>query len=109
MNSRIPPNRQFSKKVKHKLAEAADEYVRGRQARIIQRVMKAFCYVLNRKYKFGHDKLLNVMNEVDNLVDQHEQDEAFWEHLDHVVIDELKLDDKFIPETIDLEGNFIDE
>lgn len=108
MKSRIPPTSRLSKHEKLKLAEVADQYVRARQGRIVHRVMKGFCYVLNREFKFGHDRLTKLIDEVENLVNEHEVDEIFWEHLDRVVIEELKLDDKFIPETVDLEGNFID-
>lgn len=108
MKARIPPIKRLNKHEKLKLAEVADKYVRARQGRIVHRVMKGFCYVLNREFGFGHDRLERLIDEVENLVNEHEVDELFWEHLDKVIIDELRLDDRFISEKIDLEGNFID-
>ena len=109
MKAHIQPRKLLSKRVRQEIAEDANEYVQERKKQIVHRTMKGFCYVLNRDFGFGPKRLKHLMNEVDNLVTLYMADEAFWEHLDRVVIDELKLGDKFEPEKVDLEGNFIDE
>ena len=54
------------------------------------------CYVLNRDFGFGSKRCLSVIGGISRLSAEHDQDEIFWEHLDRVVIDEMKLDLKEI-------------
>ena len=50
------------------------------------------CYVLNRNFGFGSKRCLAVINGISRLSAEHDQDEIFWEHLDRVIVDEMKLD-----------------
>ena len=57
-----------------------------------RRVFKLITYVLNDKCKFGHDKIAGVLSKISELSLERETDEAFWEHLDNIVIDRLKFE-----------------
>ena len=48
-------------------------------------------FVLNQNFGFGHDRLNKALKEMTEVIKHSSEDEVFWEHLDRVVIDQLKL------------------
>ena len=90
MKARIPLN----SKQKKLLVEAAQEELGRKQYGFTRRLFKAFCYCLNRDFGFGKKRLEHLIGTVNQLLDEMLSDEAFWEHLDTVVIDELKIEFK---------------
>lgn len=44
-----------------------------------------------RNLVFGHDRLVKALEEMTEVIKHSNEDEVFWEHLDRVVIDQLKL------------------
>ena len=79
-----------------KQLQAAESYsrqvVKTDQERLLRRYFKLMCYVLNRNFGFGSKRCLAVINGISRLSAEHDQDEIFWEHLDRVIVDEMKLD-----------------
>lgn len=49
------------------------------------------CVALHNTYGFSTSRLAVVIQEIDKLSAAAEKDEIFWEHVDRVVIDELKM------------------
>lgn len=87
MKARIPLN----SKQKKLLIEAARKELMREQYGFTRRIFKAFCYCLNRDFQFGNIRLNKLIRSVENLLKETSTDEIFWEHLDRVVIDELKI------------------
>ncbi len=93
MKSRLPCKNRMSKKE----IKATNEYLKIERESTMRRFFKLMCYTLNREYGFGAGRLQVVISSVENLCEEHEIDPIFWQHLDRVVIDELKI--KFQRET----------
>ena len=58
---------------------------------ITRRIFKTMMFVLNQNFGFGHDRLNKALKEMTEVIKHSSEDEVFWEHLDRVVIDQLKL------------------
>lgn len=93
MKARIPVNiKRETKKEINRLVVSEYEKIRGKETEdITRRVFKTMFYVLNQKFGFGHDRLNKALKEMTEVIKHSSEDEVFWEHLDRVVIDQLKL------------------
>lgn len=100
MKARVPV--KISSKDKRALEEFAKVKVKEEQGSYSRRFYKLICYVLNRDFGFGKKRLFTMIAGVNKLLQDIEEDPIFWEHLDHVVIDELKLE--FDREKIGIDG-----
>ena len=92
MKARIPAGNRFSKKQKAEIHELSRELVEQENKKAMRRYFKLMCYVLNRDFGFGNKRCLSVIDGISKLLSEHEHDEIFWQHLDRVIIDEMKLD-----------------
>lgn len=101
MKARIPLDSKTKKLIREKTTEEINKH----EYRLVNRVIKSVCYVLNRRFGFGKAKRLTRFL-VEFFEVYNNRDELFWEHLDCVVIDELKL--PFDREVLDLDGEPID-
>lgn len=93
MKARVSTNfKRETKKEIQRLAENAYNKVRDKEnVDITRRIFKTMIFILNQKFGFGHDRLLKALEEMTAVVEHSSEDEVFWEHLDRVVIDQLKL------------------
>lgn len=55
-----------------------------------RKLFKLMCYVLYEEYGFK-DRCKNVINKIAALSAEADTDEVFWEHIDKIVIDYMKL------------------
>lgn len=91
MKSRLPPSMRITVQQQKAIREQVEiEMVKQAEDRT-RMLMKLMCYVFNREYGFGKQRLTKACTLVSNLCVDYEGDEAFWEHLDRVVIDELGM------------------
>ena len=105
MKARIPLDKRTRKLINEAADEATERVLRQKEFKLINRVLKTCCYVLNRSFDFGKTRRLPYfLSAVFKTLDN--KDELFWEHLDRVVIDELGL--PFDREEVDLDGEPID-
>ena len=91
MKARIPAGNRFSKKQKEEIHELSREFVEQESKKAMRRYFKLMCYVLNRDFGFGAGRCGKVIEGVSTLSAQYQQDEIFWQHLDRVIIDEMKI------------------
>ena len=56
-----------------------------------ERCLKIFIYVLNRDFHFGKKRANDFYKACGELLASAGEDEVFWEHVDRVVIDYLKI------------------
>ena len=93
MKSHIPASKRLSHSARQAVAEYNDEL----QAETFRRWLKLTAAILHDKpFKFGHDRIAVFLSKINKLAETEQKDEIFWQHIDRVVIDELKLD--FEPE-----------
>ena len=92
MKARIPLKSKLDKRIQKDMIALAEEELSKKQYGFTRRMFKAFCYCLNRDYGFGKQRLDFLIASVNKLMDEVLTDDCFWEHLDKVVIDEMKLE-----------------
>ena len=95
MKARTPPSAKLSRKqinlIEKMSHELAEEALKRGQKNLMRRWFKLMCVALHNTYGFSTGRLAVVIQEIDKLSTQAEKDEIFWEHVDRVVIDELKM------------------
>ena len=95
MKARTPPSAKLSKKqidlIEKMSHELAEEALKREQKNLMRRWFKLMCVALHNTYGFSTSRLAVVIQEIDKLSAAAEKDEIFWEHVDRVVIDELKM------------------
>lgn len=77
-----------------------DEYVKNKGLEIYQReatedfrrYYKLVAITLNKKFRFGKKRILEVFEYISELSRDRETDPVFWSHIDKIVIDQLGLD-----------------
>ena len=57
----------------------------------MRRYFKIVCVVLH-KHGYGKNRLNQIIGEIGKLAAQAENDEIFWEHIDKLLIDKIKID-----------------
>jgi len=86
-----------SKQLKSTISRECEKYVNERAEQIKQdtarRTMKMFCVALRDKYEFDGEKCRTILNEFVQMADERQEDEIFWEHVDTVCHEELRLGD----------------
>lgn len=92
MKARIPNSAKLTKKQLQAAESYSRQVMKADQERFLRRYFKLMCYVLNRDFGFGSKRCLAVIGGISRLSAEHDQDEIFWEHLDRVIVDEMKLD-----------------
>lgn len=95
MKARIP----LSKKQRKFLEEEAERYItqnvekeldREREA-LIRRLFKTMIAALHNEFGFGHDRALKAFKAFNEVISHSDTDEVYWEKIDRLVIDYLKI------------------
>lgn len=94
MKARIPNAAKLTKKQLQAVRSYSSQVVREDQERLMRRYFKLMCYALNRDFGFGSKRCFALICSIEKLAAEHDRDEIFWEHLDRVIVDEMKLDFK---------------
>ena len=102
MNARIKLKNKLSSKQRADIEAYAREVHQNEAVNNARRLLKIVCVALNQRYKFGHDRLLVLLGEIDRLAESQKEDLVFWSHIDREVIDYLKL--PFVPEDYERMG-----
>lgn len=108
MKARYPRKYIISKKAKQINQCIANSYVQNREYLVINQTLKLVAYVLNTEFGFGSERIRRVISGVGNTGDLREGDSVFWDHLEMVCFDQLKLDDVLSRADIDLDGDVVD-
>jgi hypothetical protein len=79
--------------VTHSQAKVLNEYLDGLKEQTMRRIFKIMCVALHdEQFGFGHDRLAKLIGKISEISAESEHDEIYWNHIDRVVINELKLD-----------------
>lgn len=76
-----------------------DEYIKTRGVEIYQeeaegnfrRYYKLLAVSLNKKFRFGKKRILDVFDDISEISKVRENDPVFWAHIDKIVIDQLGI------------------
>lgn len=87
MKAHIPAAARLTRREKQVICE----YDKSVQNENFLRYVKLSIVALHEQFDFGHDRAADFLGTISRLADEAEKDEIFWEHVDKVVIEELKL------------------
>lgn len=59
---------------------------------LTRRILKTFVYVMHTDFGYGRTRLERLLEAFTIQLEKSDTDEVYWEHIDRVVMDELKLD-----------------
>jgi hypothetical protein len=87
MKAHIPASARLTRREK----QIVREYDSSIQNENFRRYVKLSIVALREQFGFGHDRAADFLGTISRLADEAGKDEIFWEHIDEVVIGELKL------------------
>ena len=94
MKARIPV--KLKKEAMAEINRLADrEYQKVKDKEIndlTRRIFKTIVFALHKDFGFGRDRCAKALKSMTEIVEHSDTDEVFWEHIDRVVIDKLKLE-----------------
>ena len=102
MKAHIPVDRRTRREINR----LTDEYLKDHKEGFKRRVLKAVYYTLNREFGFGKSRIQRLDAALWELMNESRTDEAFFEHIDRVVIDEMGV--QFKREQINPDGFPVD-
>lgn len=94
MKARIPV--KLKREAITEINRLADrEYQRVKEKEIndlTRRIFKTMIFALYQDFGFGRDRCAKALKSMTEIIEHSDTDEVFWEHIDRVVIDKLKLE-----------------
>ena len=94
MKARIPV--KLKKEAVAEITRIADrEYQKVKDKEIkdvTRRIFKTMIFALYQDFGFGRDRCAKALKSMTEIIEHSDTDEVFWEHIDRVVIDKLKLE-----------------
>ena len=85
MRARMRPADILSKDHKAAIrAFAKEEFTKQAQGSV-RRIFKLMCASLHEEFGFGKDRLNRLIKRINDLAQEHENDEVYWTHIDRVV------------------------
>jgi hypothetical protein len=77
----------------NRLADREYQKVKDKEiADATRRIFKTIVFALHKDFGFGRDRCAKALKSMTEIVEHSDTDEVFWEHIDRVVIDKLKLE-----------------
>lgn len=77
----------------NRLADREYQKVKDKEiADATRRIFKTIVFALHKDFGFGRDRCAKALRSMTEIVEHSDTDEVFWEHIDRVVIDKLKLE-----------------
>lgn len=94
MKARIPV--KLKKEAMAEINRLADrEYQKVKDKEIAdatRRIFKTMIFALYQDFGFGRDRCAKALKSMTEIIEHSDTDEVFWEHIDRIVIDKLKLE-----------------
>lgn len=94
MKARIPV--KLKKEAMAEINRLADrEYQKVKDKEIndlTRRIFKTIVFALHKDFGFGRDRCAKALKSMTEIIEHSDTDEVFWEHIDRIVIDKLKLE-----------------
>lgn len=77
----------------NRLADREYQKVKDKEINdLTRRIFKTIVFALHKDFGFGRDRCAKVLKSMTEIIKHSDTDEVFWEHIDRVVIDKLKLE-----------------
>lgn len=77
----------------NRLADREYQKVKDKEiADATRRIFKTIVFALYKDFGFGRDRCAKALKSMTEIIEHSDTDEVFWEHIDRVVIDKLKLE-----------------
>jgi hypothetical protein len=96
MKARVPRlSKKDKKKIKAEIAHELDKDWEEREqlisAELTRRIIKTFLFVMHEKHGYGKQRLIELIGNFTEKLDETSKDEVYWEHIDRVIIDRLGI------------------
>lgn len=96
MKARVPmmsesKKRKLQAEIKLEVDKIWKEMEQEKENDLTRRILKTFIFVMHEKYGYGVKRLADLVGDFTLKLEEAKTDEVYWEHIDQVVIDELKL------------------
>lgn len=92
MKARIPLTRKERSRLEQEARAVCAKELEKQRDDLSRRLFKLMLYSLNEKFGFGEKRAKKALVAMTRLVEKSKDDEVFWEHVDRVVIDHLKIE-----------------
>mgnify|MGYP004728598049 CR=1 FL=1 len=77
----------------NRLADREYQKVKDKEINdLTRRIFKTIVFALHKDFGFGRDRCAKALKSMTEIIEHSDTDEVFWEHIDRVVIDKLKLE-----------------
>jgi len=77
----------------NRLADREYQKVKDKEINdLTRRIFKIIVFALHKDFGFGRDRCAKALRSMTEIVEHSDTDEVFWEYIDRVVIDKLKLE-----------------
>jgi hypothetical protein len=77
----------------NRLADREYQKVKDKELNdLTRRIFKTIVFALHKDFGFGRDRCAKALKSMTEIIEHSDTDEVFWEHIDRVVIDKLKLE-----------------
>jgi hypothetical protein len=77
----------------NRLADREYQKVKDKEINdLTRRIFKTIVFALHKDFGFGRDRCAKALKSMTEIIKHSDTDEVFWEHIDRVVIDKLKLE-----------------
>ncbi len=77
----------------NRLADREYQKVKDKEINdLTRRIFKTIVFALHKDFGFGRDRCAKALRSMTEIIEHSDTDEVFWEHIDRVVIDKLKLE-----------------
>lgn len=77
----------------NRIADREYQKVKDKEIKdVTRRIFKTMIFALYQDFGFGRDRCAKALKSMTEIIEHSDTDEVFWEHIDRVVIDGLKLE-----------------
>ena len=96
MKARIPKisgndRKRMLSEVEIEVKKAWEKVEEEKTIDITRRVLKTIIYTLNTEYGYGIKRISRLFNSFTKMLENSNNDEVYWEHIDRVVVEKLGL------------------
>lgn len=91
MKARIPFTNAQQRRIRDEMRKEYRKVADEERDDMARRIIKTMIYCLNQEFGFGVTRCARAFNAFTALIDKSAEDEVYWEHIDRVVIDQMKI------------------
>lgn len=91
MKARIPVTCSQKKRIHDEMLREYQKVAEQEREDMTRRICKTMIFCLNKEFGFGVGRCARAFHAFAEHLDHSADDEVYWEHIDRVVIDQMKL------------------